>query len=83
MENSILTTVRWQNAEVYRPEQYQESIIYINDENKVGVLDNTVTGCTFDDKWNISYQSDWKELRKHYRIEYWCYQYTIIPESLS
>ena len=37
MENSILTTVRWQNAEVYRPEQYQESIIYINDENYIRV----------------------------------------------
>lgn len=80
MENSILTTIRWQNAEVYRPEQYHESIIYCNEDNTVGILDNTITGCTMDDNWKITYHSDWNKLKDFYHIKWWAYNYNIIPE---
>lgn len=82
MENNFRTTINWLNAEVHRPDQYKEAIIYCNDENKIGILDNTITGCSFDDNYNITYQSDWKYLKEYYNIKWWCYQYYIVPEKI-
>ena len=80
MENSILTTIRWQNADVYHPDQYKEAIIYCNDENKINVLDNTITGCSMDDNWKITYYSDWEKLKNFYHIKWWAYHYNITPD---
>lgn len=79
MENNFRTTINWQNADIYKPDQYKEPIIYCNNENKLGILDNTITGCSFDDNWNINYERDWNQLKEYYNIKWWCYCYYIIP----
>ena len=80
MDNSILTTIRWQNAEVYSPQEYKEPIVYCTEDNKINVLDNTITGCEMDDNWNITYHSDWKKLKDFYHIKWWAYCYNITPD---
>ena len=81
VKNIIWKDIRWQNADVYRPEEYDESIVYVNDENKVNILDNTITGYNFDDNWKANYQSDWEKLKNFYHIKWWAYCYNIVPEN--
>ena len=79
MENTIKTQINWQNAEVYSPQQYKDPIIYCTDENKVGILDNTITSCKMDDNWKVTYYSDWETIRNFYHIKWWCYCDNVVP----
>jgi len=66
MMNNFRTTINWLNADVHRPEQTNEPIIYCTVNNKIGVLKEV--------------KDHWTWLKEKYHIKYWCYQYYIIPE---
>jgi len=66
MNNSI-STINWQNADIYIPEESNEGIIYCTVNNKIG---------TFNDIKNINH---WNFLKDKYHIKWWCYQWKILP----
>lgn len=65
--NIFRTTITWNNADVYIPDQKEEPIIYCTANNKIGVLSG------------IKHQWSW--LKEKYHIKWWCYQYYIIPDE--
>lgn len=65
MNNNFKTTINWQNADIYSPEQKDEPIIYCTANNKIGVFKEV--------------KEHWPWLKKKYNIKWWCYQYYVIP----
>ena len=65
MENNIILSIEWKNADIYFPELENEPIVYCTANKAIGTLK--------------SVENNWESLKEKYNIKRWCYQWRMVP----